>query len=119
MSVWSIAWPRCRLPVTFGGGMTMQNGSASDDGSARKYPASTQRRYMSPSTSPGVHLAGRSAVRAGRVSVTCQVYESTATRFPAPDHRAQDRKCALGMTPCTPTVRSTTCETAKSAAAER
>lgn len=31
----------------------------------------------------------------------------------------QPAKCAFSITPCTPTVRSTTCETRKSAAAER
>ena len=28
ISVWLKAWPMCRLPVTFGGGSRMQNGSA-------------------------------------------------------------------------------------------
>src|ERR1700754_2424736 len=70
MSVWSMAWPRCRLPVTLGGGMTMQNGGRSEAGSASKYPRSTHRSYSTPSTSPGFHWAGRSAVRGGRVSVT-------------------------------------------------
>ena len=30
------AWPMCRLPVTLGGGMTMQNGGFSDVTSAVK-----------------------------------------------------------------------------------
>ena len=36
MSVWSMACPRCRLPVTFGGGIEMQNGGFSDVLSAVK-----------------------------------------------------------------------------------
>ena len=30
------AWPRCRLPVTFGGGITIENGGLSLVGSAVK-----------------------------------------------------------------------------------
>ena len=36
ISVCSKAWPMCRLPVTLGGGMTMQNGGLSDVLSAVK-----------------------------------------------------------------------------------
>ena len=35
-SVESIAWPMCNWPVTFGGGMTMENGFLSGSGSALK-----------------------------------------------------------------------------------
>ena len=34
--VWSSAWPTCSDPVTFGGGMTMVNGSFSEAASAVK-----------------------------------------------------------------------------------
>jgi hypothetical protein len=36
MIVWSRACPRCSEPVTFGGGMTMQNGGLSLSASASK-----------------------------------------------------------------------------------
>ena len=36
------AWPMCRAPVTFGGGMTIAKGSPSSSGSAWNSPASTQ-----------------------------------------------------------------------------
>ena len=39
----SRACPRCRLPVTFGGGITIENGGLSLVGSAVKYPRSTHR----------------------------------------------------------------------------
>ena len=37
------ACPRCRLPVTFGGGITIENGGLSLAGSAVKYPRSSHR----------------------------------------------------------------------------
>ena len=36
MSVWSSAWPMCRLPVTFGGGSTTEYAGLSLEGSASK-----------------------------------------------------------------------------------
>jgi hypothetical protein len=36
MTVWFRACPMCRLPVTFGGGSTIENGGLSDPASAVK-----------------------------------------------------------------------------------
>ena len=36
MIVWSSACPMCRMPVTFGGGITIENRGASRSGSATK-----------------------------------------------------------------------------------
>ena len=41
MSVWSSAWPMCRLPVTLGGGSTIEYPGFALSGSATKYPEST------------------------------------------------------------------------------
>ena len=56
---WLSAWPTCSDPVTFGGGMTMVNGSLSEAASAVKYPFFTHRSYSSPSTSTGTKAVGR------------------------------------------------------------
>ena len=54
-SVLFSAWPMCSEPVTFGGGMTMVNGSASRRSGrpALKAPASSHARAMRPSMSAG------------------------------------------------------------------
>src|SRR5215469_2888002 len=59
ISVWSSAWPMCRDPVTFGGGITMVNGGAADRASAVKYPAAAQASYRRLSTSAGLYCVGR------------------------------------------------------------
>jgi hypothetical protein len=41
-SVLSSAWPMCRLPVTFGGGIMMVKGRAGLSGSAAKAPERSQ-----------------------------------------------------------------------------
>ncbi len=88
ISVCSKACPMCRLPYTFGGGMTMAYGSFSLAASAVKYPRSTQRSYSLSSTSAGVYCVGRSAgalrgpLAGGWVfSVTSQVYEEPCPEF--------------------------------------
>src|ERR1700690_2843536 len=50
-SVLLSAWPICRLPVTFGGGMTTQNGLASPPAArpARKAPVTPQSAEARPS----------------------------------------------------------------------
>ena len=49
----------CRLPVTFGGGSTIEYAGFPLAGSAVKYPASTQPWYSSLSTALGSHDLGR------------------------------------------------------------
>src|SRR6185312_5887916 len=44
------AWPMCRLPVMFGGGITMLNLGRSDSAFARKAARSSQRRVCFSST---------------------------------------------------------------------
>jgi hypothetical protein len=41
------------MPVTFGGGITIENGGFGECASARKYPASSQRAYHFGSTAFG------------------------------------------------------------------
>ena len=40
------AWPRCRLPVTLGGGRTITNLSASDSMEGLKNPDSSHHEYL-------------------------------------------------------------------------
>src|SRR5947207_2801679 len=68
--VWLRAWPRCREPVTFGGGSTIENGGFPDEASAVKYPAATQRSYIGASSAGGSQAPGRSVVCCGAFSVT-------------------------------------------------
>src|SRR3546814_10132108 len=68
MSVWSRAWPMCRVPVTFGGGSTIEYGGLPEVASAAKYPAFTQPSYRSASTSPGFQLLGRASARLRELS---------------------------------------------------
>lgn len=44
------AWPMCRAPVTFGGGMTMTKGSLSESISGLKKPHSCHQSYQAAST---------------------------------------------------------------------
>ncbi|GAB2675497.1 hypothetical protein GCM10027088_63300 [Nocardia goodfellowii] len=55
----------CRLPVTFGGGSTMEYGGLPLAGLAAKYPAATQRSYIPLSTWLGSQLLGRASARFG------------------------------------------------------
>src|SRR5699024_799702 len=57
-SVVSQAWPRCSFPVTFGGGMTMENGSLLLVTSDLNKPALTQFSYLPSSTSAGLYFFG-------------------------------------------------------------
>src|SRR3981081_951838 len=79
ISVWSSAWPMCRLPVTFGGGSTIEYAGLLLAGSALKYPALTQPSYRSPSAAPGSHDLGREStpgLAGGRgLAVTAPFYE--------------------------------------------
>src|SRR5207237_2397629 len=43
--------PICREPVTFGGGITIENAGRADFASARKYPFDSHHWYQRPSTS--------------------------------------------------------------------
>src|SRR5699024_4408800 len=52
----SHAWPKCSRPVTFGGGITMVNGSFSLSPVASKNLPSTQYRYLSFSISFGLYF---------------------------------------------------------------
>src|SRR5688572_11942689 len=52
------AWPMCREPVTFGGGMTIANGGFSESGFAVKYPRDSQTGYQRASTSLGSYALG-------------------------------------------------------------
>jgi hypothetical protein len=70
-----------RLPVTFGGGMTMQNGGFSLAGSAVKYPASTHRWYSSASTVAGSQAGGRSGLCCDAVSVTLEESTNSPARL--------------------------------------
>src|ERR1700738_5053541 len=74
--VWSSAWPMCRLPVTFGGGSTIEYAGLLLAGSAVKYPASSQLWYSPLSTAAGSHCFGRASAagESGR-AVTAQFYE--------------------------------------------
>ncbi len=47
------AWPMCRLPVTFGGGIMIVKGRAGEDGSQPKAPLSSQPWYRRGSISAG------------------------------------------------------------------
>ena len=47
------AWPMWRIPVTLGGGMTIENGSPSGLTSGLKTPASSQTGYQRASTCSG------------------------------------------------------------------
>lgn len=40
------AWPRCSVPVTLGGGMTITNFGASGMSLGLKYPASSHHEYL-------------------------------------------------------------------------
>src|SRR5687768_5755090 len=53
------AWPMCREPVTFGGGMTMENEGSRREGSALKKPLSSQSRYQRGSTAFGSYAFAR------------------------------------------------------------
>ncbi len=46
-------WPIVKIPVTFGGGMTMEYGGFAEDGSAMKQPCSSQAAYHLSSTVSG------------------------------------------------------------------
>src|SRR5688572_9417815 len=59
--VLSSAWPIWRLPVTFGGGMTMVNGSASGR-SGRNRPFSSQWPYQRASIAAGSKVLGSSVM---------------------------------------------------------
>src|SRR5580704_11595336 len=63
MSVWSSAWRMCSVPVTLGGGITIENGGAAAAASAVNRPRSSQNRYRRPSTSAGAYC--------GAISVGC------------------------------------------------
>lgn len=62
------AWPRCRKPVTFGGGATITNdfavlsGFVSEEG--RKKPDFSHHGYHPDSTSAGLYVAAISGARA-------------------------------------------------------
>src|SRR5215831_2715356 len=58
MNVWSSAWPMCRDPVTFGGGITMEYAGAGAAASAANRPRATQSSYRRASTSPGAYCGG-------------------------------------------------------------
>ena len=47
------AWPMCRLPVTFGGGITTENGSPGASGSGWNAPASSHSRCQRASVPAG------------------------------------------------------------------
>ena len=66
MSVCSKAWPRCREPVTFGGGMTMVYGGLVALRVGGEVTALTQRSYSVPSTSAGTNVCGSSGADSGR-----------------------------------------------------
>src|SRR5438045_6961265 len=52
-SVMTSAWPMCSRPVTFGGGMTIENFGLSRSRSGVKYSPSSQKRYQRCSKSFG------------------------------------------------------------------
>ena len=58
--VLSSACPTWSDPVTFGGGMTMLNGSPGSSGSAWKRPAASQSAYSPASTADGSYAFGSS-----------------------------------------------------------
>src|SRR5712672_315109 len=74
ISVWSSAWPMCRLPVTFGGGSTIEYAGLPLDGSALKYPALTQPSYSCDSAAPGSQDLGRASAEGVAPAVTAPFY---------------------------------------------
>src|SRR5690606_14660387 len=55
------ACPMCRVPVTFGGGMTTEKGSPGASTRPRKYPFSSQNWYHRASTWAGSYTLGKAA----------------------------------------------------------
>src|SRR3954471_10789969 len=105
--VWLSAWPMCREPVTFGGGSTIENGGFSDEASAVKYPAATQRSYIGASSAAGSQAPGRSVVCCGAFSVTMdkstnpsrRVTQGEGTRDGTASAAAGSGRPALGDAP--------------------
>ena len=87
----------CRLPVTFGGGSTIEYAGLLLDASALKYPASTQPSYSSLSTAPGSHDLGRAVAGSAESdrarAVTAPFYEVPSAAYcvalPAPPAQAE------------------------------
>src|SRR5258705_12876929 len=64
----------CRLPVTFGGGSTIEYAGLPLDASALKYPALTQPSYSCDSASPGSQALGRASAEGVELAVTAPFY---------------------------------------------
>ena len=81
----------CSDPVTFGGGITIENRGASRDGSAVKYPAFSQNSYRGPSTSPGVYCDGRliELVTTGESIESAGLPHTLAYVWPVPAQRVR------------------------------
>src|SRR3954466_1982657 len=105
--VWLSAWPMCREPVTFGGGSTIENGGFSDEASAVKYPAATQRAYIGASSAAGSQAPARSVFCCGAFSVTMdkstnpsrRVTQGEGTRDGTASAAAGSGRPALGDAP--------------------
>src|SRR5712692_3100197 len=54
-----IAWPRCKAPVTLGGGILITNVLPVVPARGLKYPPSSQKRYHLPSTACGSYVFGK------------------------------------------------------------
>src|SRR5258708_19254105 len=89
ISVWSSAWPMCRLPVTFGGGSTIEYAGLPLDASALKYPALTQPSYSCDSASPGSQDLGRASAEGVELAVTAPFYGVRRARSSAPALQAR------------------------------
>src|SRR6516162_925045 len=70
-SVLLSAWPMCRAPVTFGGGMTMQNCFRAKSGRLWKKPRSSQNCSQRCCASLGSYALGSS------VAIRCNSFSST------------------------------------------
>ena len=55
----------CRRPVTFGGGITMENGGRGESGRAVNTPSFSQCAYQRSSIAPGSNVRSKSIVVPG------------------------------------------------------
>ena len=63
-----MAWPMCKRPVTFGGGMLITKGSPWALGSGLKYPLSSQNLYILGSDTAMSKLLGKESALDGVLS---------------------------------------------------